>query len=118
MAALTDMSTPRPAPAWRQKASRFWRWWSQELVALVPQRFGALGGASRDERARLKIDLAVVSVLLDAGAGPDWTYVEPGTGQVFRLVPTQEAPPEQPAGDVIEEEEFGDPTDMPDDGPQ
>ena len=26
------------------------------------------------------IDLAVVSVLLDAGAGPDWHYTEPGTG--------------------------------------
>ena len=49
----------------------------------VAELEGALGGASPDERARLKIDLAVVSVLLDAGAGPDWTYVEPGTGQVF-----------------------------------
>ena len=29
------------------------------------------------------IDLAVVSVLLDAGAGPDWKYVEPATGQAF-----------------------------------
>ena len=31
-------------------------------------------------RARSMIDLAVVSVLLDAGAGPDWRYTEPGTG--------------------------------------
>lgn len=31
-------------------------------------------------RARSMIDLAVVSVLLDAGAGPDWHYTEPGTG--------------------------------------
>ncbi len=29
------------------------------------------------------IDLAVVSVLLDAGAGPGWKYTEPATGQVF-----------------------------------
>jgi len=28
------------------------------------------------ERARVAIDLAVVSVLLDAGAGPDWRYTE------------------------------------------
>lgn len=35
------------------------------------------------ERARLLIDLAVVSVLLDAGAGPDWKYVEPATGQTL-----------------------------------
>ena len=30
--------------------------------------------------ARAMVDLTVVSVLLDAGAGPDWSYVEPGTG--------------------------------------
>ena len=60
MAALTDMSTPKPAPAWRQKASRFWRWWSQELVALVPQRFGALGGASRLPRLALDGDAVVL----------------------------------------------------------
>ncbi|HVZ46589.1 MAG TPA: URC4/urg3 family protein [Ramlibacter sp.] len=35
------------------------------------------------ERARSMIDLAVVSVLLDAGAGPDWKYVEPATGKTF-----------------------------------
>jgi Protein of unknown function (DUF1688) len=37
-----------------------------------------------DERARVKIDLAVTSVLLDAGAGSDWRYVEGETGQEFR----------------------------------
>ncbi len=31
-----------------------------------------------DERARTKIDLAVTSVLLDAGAGNEWTYTENG----------------------------------------
>ncbi len=31
-----------------------------------------------DERARTKIDLAVTSVLLDAGAGQDWNYTENG----------------------------------------
>lgn len=34
-------------------------------------------------RASAMIDLAVVSVLLDAGAGPDWKYVEPATGKTF-----------------------------------
>jgi hypothetical protein len=34
-------------------------------------------------RARAMIDLAVVSVLLDAGAGPDWHYAEARTGQRF-----------------------------------
>ena len=35
------------------------------------------------ERARMQIDLALVSVLLDAGAGPDWHYVESASGQRF-----------------------------------
>jgi len=34
-------------------------------------------------RARAMIDLTVVSVLLDAGAGPDWRYDETATGQRF-----------------------------------
>jgi hypothetical protein len=34
-------------------------------------------------RGHSMIDLTVVSVLLDAGAGPDWKYVEPATGQTF-----------------------------------
>jgi len=35
---------------------------------------------SPDDRARTWIDLVVVSVLLDAGAGDAWRYDEPGTG--------------------------------------
>jgi hypothetical protein len=35
------------------------------------------------ETARARIDLAVVSVLLDAGAGPSWHYREAETGQIF-----------------------------------
>ncbi|OKH78274.1 uracil phosphoribosyltransferase [Mycobacterium sp. ST-F2] len=42
-----------------------------------------LGASDPPAQARALIDLAVVSVLLDAGAGPDWGYVESGTGQRF-----------------------------------
>ena len=42
---------------------------------------GRLAGRSNAARARAHIDLAVVSVLLDAGAGPNWRYAEPQTGQ-------------------------------------
>jgi hypothetical protein len=35
------------------------------------------------ERARIRFDLAVISVLLDAGAGERWRYIEPTSGQVF-----------------------------------
>jgi len=31
----------------------------------------------------VRFELCVVSVLLDAGAGPDWRYTEPGTGMVL-----------------------------------
>ncbi|QBK05475.1 DUF1688 family protein [Hylemonella gracilis] len=39
-----------------------------------------LGSADPAEKARTQIDLALVSVLLDAGAGPDWSYQEAGGG--------------------------------------
>ncbi len=42
-----------------------------------------LAALDTSSQARALIDLAVVSVLLDAGAGPDWGYVEPATGQRF-----------------------------------
>ena len=36
------------------------------------------------ERARAAFDLAIVSVLLDAGSGGRWSYHDPATGQDFR----------------------------------
>jgi hypothetical protein len=39
--------------------------------------------ADAAETARARIDLAIVSVLLDAGAGPRWHYREAATGQVL-----------------------------------
>jgi hypothetical protein len=42
-----------------------------------------LGGVPFSVKAHTLIDLTVVSVLLDAGAGPDWTYVEAETGRTF-----------------------------------
>ncbi|NJO40897.1 MAG: URC4/urg3 family protein [Cyanobacteria bacterium CRU_2_1] len=35
------------------------------------------------EQARSKFDLAITSVLLDAGAGAAWRYIEPTTGKAF-----------------------------------
>jgi Protein of unknown function (DUF1688) len=43
----------------------------QELNALIKNE-------KPEERARIKIDLCVTSVLLDAGAGNDWKYTENG----------------------------------------
>lgn len=42
-----------------------------------------LAGRSHIAVARAHIDLALVSVLLDAGAGPDWHYDEAGSGRRF-----------------------------------
>lgn len=36
-----------------------------------------------DERARIRFDLVVTSVLLDAGAGPSWRWRDPVSGQVL-----------------------------------
>jgi hypothetical protein len=44
---------------------------------------GELEHVAKIERARIRFDLAVVSVLLDAGAGERWRYIEPSRGQVF-----------------------------------
>ncbi len=50
-------------------------------------RWGDLANRLRDcdseELARTRIDLCTVSVLLDAGAGPGWSFREPQTGQVL-----------------------------------
>ncbi len=43
----------------------------------------ALAGLPAFDRAMAKIDLVVTSVLLDAGAGAAWRYVEPSTGLAF-----------------------------------
>lgn len=43
-------------------------------------RWAALSrNISAPDRARVAADLATVSVLVDAGAGPGWSYTEPGT---------------------------------------
>ena len=42
-----------------------------------------LASTPREELARIRIDLAVTSVLLDAGAGADWSYLEAETGERY-----------------------------------
>jgi Protein of unknown function (DUF1688) len=42
-----------------------------------------LAGEDARQRARAHLDLVLVSVLLDAGAGPDWHYSEAASGQRF-----------------------------------
>ncbi|HTR88044.1 MAG TPA: URC4/urg3 family protein [Reyranella sp.] len=48
-------------------------------AALAPK----LASLPKEEVGRRRMDLAVVSVLLDAGAGPDWSYREAATGETY-----------------------------------
>jgi hypothetical protein len=61
-----------------------WRHFEVGERARLAQLDNALSGLTAIERARAKFDLAVTSVLLDAGAGADWQYREPQTGQIFQ----------------------------------
>ena len=42
-----------------------------------------LGGVGAEEAARVRFDLVVTSVLLDAGAGVAWRYREPESGEAY-----------------------------------
>jgi hypothetical protein len=59
------------------------RW--RHFVVDGDDRWASLDAATewpdRAARARAAFDLATISVLLDAGAGPDWAYVDPRTGR-------------------------------------
>jgi hypothetical protein len=78
--AVTRQRFPNPAvipfhSRWRHfEAGGHDRW-----AGLAPN----LASLPKDEIARRRIDLAVVSVLLDAGAGPAWSYREPGSGETY-----------------------------------
>jgi hypothetical protein len=49
----------------------------------VAHEHGLDAPSARLERARARVDLAVISVLLDAGAGPSWQYVDQPTNQTL-----------------------------------
>jgi len=77
---VTRQRFPNPAAIpfhsrWRHfEAGGHDRW-----AVLAPK----LAHLPREEVARRRMDLAVVSVLLDAGAGPAWSYREPGTNETY-----------------------------------
>jgi hypothetical protein len=60
-----------------------WRHFEAGGVDRLKMLDDLLGRADARQRARAHIDLVLVSVLLDAGAGPDWHYVEAASGQRF-----------------------------------
>jgi hypothetical protein len=59
-----------------------WRHFEAGGVDRKAELDAALARHDRDEQARARFDLTVVSVLLDAGAGASWRYEEPaGSGE-------------------------------------
>ena len=60
MAATFETQGAR-APAWRGRLESFWRWWTRELVHMVPERFAALGGASRVPQLAVEGDEVVLA---------------------------------------------------------
>jgi hypothetical protein len=60
-----------------------WRHFEAGGVDRKAQLEKLLGDVPHAVRAEAMVDLTFVSVLLDAGAGADWHYVEPATGQTF-----------------------------------
>lgn len=57
-----------------------WRHFTLKDRALWAEIANKTQWANAQARARAQFDLAIVSVLLDAGAGPDWTYRDAVTG--------------------------------------
>ena len=60
-----------------------WRHFEVGGVNRKAEMDALLAGRSLAEQARARIDLTVISVLLDAGAGPQWQFDEAESGQRF-----------------------------------
>jgi hypothetical protein len=61
-----------------------WRHFAAGRVDRKGELDRRLKSGTNAERLRAHLDLAVISVLLDAGAGPSWRYREPGTVDDYR----------------------------------
>ena len=69
MAATPEIHAPRPVPAWRHKLAGFWRWWTDELAQIAPERFASLRGAARVPQLALDgQDLVLVAPRSTAGS--------------------------------------------------
>ncbi len=61
-----------------------WRHFEVGNLPRLAELDAAIAEFSLIEQAKIKFDLAIISVLLDAGAGADWQYCEAETKQVYR----------------------------------
>jgi general secretion pathway protein L len=69
--ASSPVSAGSPTPAWRPKLETFWRWWTGELAQMVPERFAALGGATRVPQVAVAGDSLVLVEQKAPGAPRD-----------------------------------------------
>jgi hypothetical protein len=60
-----------------------WRHFEAGSIDRKAELDAQLAGRHHAAQARARIDLTLVSVLLDAGAGPQWRYAEAESGQSF-----------------------------------
>jgi general secretion pathway protein L len=60
MAANPEFAPTRATPPWRLRLAAFWRWWSDEISRLVPERFTMLRGAARAPMVFLEGDEVVL----------------------------------------------------------
>ncbi|HEY9620066.1 MAG TPA: URC4/urg3 family protein [Crinalium sp.] len=61
-----------------------WRHFDVGEIPRVAQFNARLEKLSSIEQARAKFDLVILSVLLDAGAGAAWQFIEPETEQIYQ----------------------------------
>ncbi len=83
-AARVEALTRQRFPDLRIPYHSRWRHFEAGGIDRKTELDALLAGRSPAEQARARIDLAFVSVLLDAGAGPQWTFREAQSGQPFK----------------------------------
>jgi hypothetical protein len=60
-----------------------WGHFNSEKMNRTQEFFSLIKDFDMEERARREVDLIIVSVLLDAGAGADWKYMDSRTGETI-----------------------------------
>jgi Protein of unknown function (DUF1688) len=71
-------------PDWQVPFHSRWRHFQAGGYDRVDQLRQKLTGVPPLEQTRIQFDLAITSVLLDAGAGSQWCYIEPATQQSWQ----------------------------------
>jgi hypothetical protein len=83
VARLVAMVTRKAYPSLKVPFHSRWRHFEPGGVARWQKTTAERNWTDKAQRARAAFDLAIVSVLLDAGSGGRWHYTEPQTGMRF-----------------------------------